>query len=100
MASSLRRISYLYHRSLFFRSLLVAQYIVLVDSTGCSLHGALKIMDRRPDIAEMVKNCPVAQVYLLPAKFQAYVRPDWSSKFIEFVHANAVNPGIVNNSLF
>ena len=68
--------------------------------TALHLHEARKFMDRRPDIAEMIRNCPVGEVYPLAAKFQAFVRPDWNSKFIEFVRANVANPGIVNNRYF
>ena len=68
--------------------------------TALHLHEALKFIDRRPDIAEMIRNLPVAEVYPQAAKFQAYVRPDWNSKFIEFVRANVANPGILNNRYF
>jgi hypothetical protein len=59
--------------------------------TALHLHEALKFLDHRPDIAELIRNCPVAEVYPLAAKFQGHVRPDWNSRFIEFVRTNVAN---------
>lgn len=59
--------------------------------TALHLHEALKFLNHRPDIAEMIRNCSVAEVYPLAAKFQALVRPDWNSRFIEFVRTNVAN---------
>ena len=68
--------------------------------TALHLHEALKFIDHRPDIAELIRNCPVTEVYPMAAKFQGDVRPDWNSKFIEFVRANVANFTIPNNCYF
>jgi len=49
------------------------------------LHEALKFLDHRPDIAEMIRTCPVTDVYPLATRYQAHVRSDWNSTFLEFV---------------
>jgi hypothetical protein len=49
------------------------------------LHEALRFLDHRPDIAEMIRNCPVTDVYSIATKYQNLTRPDWNTSFLEFV---------------
>ncbi|CAA7258448.1 unnamed protein product [Cyclocybe aegerita] len=50
------------------------------------LHEALRFLDHRPDIAEMIRNTPeVHDVYPLSMSYQQFQRPDWSQKYQDFM---------------
>jgi len=51
--------------------------------TALHLHEALKFLDHRPDIAELIRKCgSVHEVYPLTAKYTEFQRPDWADQFL------------------
>ena len=58
----------------------------LTYPTALHLHEALKFLDHRPDIAEMIRKCSsVHDVYPLSAKYVEFQRPDWGDQFLPLV---------------
>jgi len=51
--------------------------------TALHLHEALKFLDHRPDIAELIRQCAnIHEVYPLSAKYVEFQRPDWGDQFL------------------
>ena len=55
--------------------------------TALHLHEALKFLDHRRDIAELIRRCgSVHEVYPLTAKYSEFQRPDWATQFLPLVN--------------
>jgi len=52
--------------------------------SATNLHEAMKYLDRRPEVAEMIRSCNnIPEVYPLSAHYQQYQREDWSEVFLK-----------------
>jgi predicted NAD-dependent protein-ADP-ribosyltransferase YbiA (DUF1768 family) len=54
--------------------------------TAAHLYEAMKFIDTRPDVAEMICACPnVLELTPLAKRFEQFIRQDWPYKHLEFV---------------